>query len=837
MLDDSAYFGFKQYDNSIHEPHDGALHCLVVAILMFTASTGCVLGVLSEFDIVVNYALIIPVLLLSSLYLSFIHLSHVLYVVGYFAFLIVFSYGLTSSRIYANSGFQALLNIINKTYSDHYLLPAVRQYDEIVGNRYLTITTVAVFIGVFLVLLLNVGIFNDMFFFTTFNLTFWPLQLGIFIGRYPSYTSMALLFFSYFSIYFLRHSGHYHFVKPPSGKKPREYFFDYDDEKGRHMAFHKSSARSMAGMCLFSLVLSLIFSCFVSSAVATSEKEALINRSRLKAQMDENVKILTQNGIAGMFNRYQAKGGINGGRLGGVRSISPDYDTDLTVTFVPYTFETLYLRGYVGQQYAFDRWNQPGPATGYALNMPGADGPASRDKTAQKRLLMPAAVHTALMDAGVVPKNTARMTVTNVDAATSYVYAPYFLSSVPENTLVDPYSVLEGYSALESERTFEYTPYSSSLSTTLYSDPDMIKGLLSQDELKEALEYDKEITDNYLQIPPSVYVDLLSYHDKIGTSETVMGQVALIYDYFLKNYRYDFAPGATPYNRDFVTYFLDDQKRGYCAHFASAGTLLLRSYGIPARYVEGYVITAGSLTETAKRVDTDISYYYTGDNPLGESAAVNVEISDGNAHAWTEIYIPSFGWYPVDFTVPATEDSVPSYTDFLSSLSRLFGAPGASSAVDQDSDVNVITDHVRLKLFDLNETPLFAVFILILLILMLIPLLRKLIFALAGFIKRRKCSLAGDHAPEVRYCYLKAASRLARRYKTDKPTLVDDTFRLINRHISTGRGTAGAAEKILKDAGMTLDEIRLLTHSCFYSGKKISRSDSNLLKRFFNKLK
>ena len=124
----------------------------------------------------------------------------------------------------------------------------------------------------------------------------------------------------------------------------------------------------------------------------------------------------------------------------------------------------------------------------------------------------------------------------------------------------------------------------------------------------------------------------------------------MIYDFFLDNYVYDMAPGATPMGSDFVTYFLSDQKRGYCAHFASAGVMLLRSYGIPARYAEGYVITTEGVTETASGTDEDASYYYTGDNPLGRSSVITTEISDGNAHAWAEVFVSGYGWIPVEVT-------------------------------------------------------------------------------------------------------------------------------------------------------------------------------------------
>ena len=37
-----------------------------------------------------------------------------------------------------------------------------------------------------------------------------------------------------------------------------------------------------------------------------------------------------------------------------------------------------------------------------------------------------------------------------------------------------------------------------------------------------------------------------------------------------------------------MAYFLFDEKRGYCEHFASAMAVMARSAGIPARVVTGY---------------------------------------------------------------------------------------------------------------------------------------------------------------------------------------------------------------------------------------------------------
>ena len=74
---------------------------------------------------------------------------------------------------------------------------------------------------------------------------------------------------------------------------------------------------------------------------------------------------------------------------------------------------------------------------------------------------------------------------------------------------------------------------------------------------------------------------------------------------------------------DFVEHFLTE-RRGYCMHFASAGALMLRLLGIPARYVTGYSVD------------------------IPESGTLDV--SDAAAHAWVEIYLAEYGWYPVEMT-------------------------------------------------------------------------------------------------------------------------------------------------------------------------------------------
>ncbi len=88
---------------------------------------------------------------------------------------------------------------------------------------------------------------------------------------------------------------------------------------------------------------------------------------------------------------------------------------------------------------------------------------------------------------------------------------------------------------------------------------------------------------------------------------------------------YDLSPGETPRDQDFALYFLTVSQRGYCVHYASALTALLQARGVPARFVVGYALTVGE-------------------------ANTWVEVTDKNAHAWTEVYVDGWGWVPVEAT-------------------------------------------------------------------------------------------------------------------------------------------------------------------------------------------
>jgi transglutaminase-like putative cysteine protease len=80
--------------------------------------------------------------------------------------------------------------------------------------------------------------------------------------------------------------------------------------------------------------------------------------------------------------------------------------------------------------------------------------------------------------------------------------------------------------------------------------------------------------------------------------------------------------------------FLFETRRGFCEHYASAFTLVMRAAGVPARVVTGY---------------------QGGDqNPLGGYLIVR----QSDAHAWSEIWIEGQGWVRVDPTAAVAPERI-----------------------------------------------------------------------------------------------------------------------------------------------------------------------------------
>lgn len=151
-------------------------------------------------------------------------------------------------------------------------------------------------------------------------------------------------------------------------------------------------------------------------------------------------------------------------------------------------------------------------------------------------------------------------------------------------------------------------------------------------------EYETFVNKTYTQISEEEKKTLLDaledeWLEYDGDLNNLRHNILLVKEYLHNETVYSLAPGKVPKGKDFVNYFLFENKKGYCSHYASAATLFFRSMGIPARYVEGYL---------AKSANFQYATKYSG--------KMTVDLTDQNAHAWVEVYISGYGWVPVEVT-------------------------------------------------------------------------------------------------------------------------------------------------------------------------------------------
>ncbi|MBD5508422.1 MAG: transglutaminase domain-containing protein [Lachnospiraceae bacterium] len=185
--------------------------------------------------------------------------------------------------------------------------------------------------------------------------------------------------------------------------------------------------------------------------------------------------------------------------------------------------------------------------------------------------------------------------------------------------------------------------------------------------------------------------------DEMSTAQIVSGLTR----YYQDNIPYTLRPGLTPYNKDFVNYFLEENRRGYCAHFASAATLIFRYLGIPARYVEGYAIDPTDIFAEGTRLEeARYEEYYEGYSPLGVEAVVSVDATDANAHAWVEIYDEALGWQVVEVTPTSDEEEEAGESLWQRLLDFLGGNQDEASeeASDEDGQTGIALDEEMRQL-------------------------------------------------------------------------------------------------------------------------------------------
>ncbi|MCM1498425.1 MAG: transglutaminase-like domain-containing protein [Clostridium sp.] len=642
----------------LHQPimNNGNIvfNCFMRSLIVFLLVFGSVGGFLSAFNISYNYLLVIFFYLILSMYFSFLYASRkfVYRDLGYILFFFIFVAAIFYLRIYANSGFYVIINYVLQAAQTFFNLAGVREYDIQIDNDYLTVAVVAIFVGMVIIIILNIWLYSTMSLGWAVFLTFPLLCVPIYMKLIPDIIYILFLGAGYMAVMIFKANGHYlafAWDTPFHVKGRKKDRVTYTQDGG---VFRQILLRVLVlGFCLVILV---------SSIFPANRFEGAFKSDQLREKTSDSIGNFILLGFSGLFNHYASTGGMSGGRLGGISNIRPDYLPDLLVSFTPYSNEAVYLKGYTGGLYGKDtngnRWESV-----YGNSYGGIE--QSDIETFQEESLKTEA-ETLKEELRNREQYSASgvMKIKNVGADPAYLYYPYY-TIFEDYTIYNNHSMMRTIQGLGMQEETEYCYY-----------PKQVWEPGLGEKRPEQMNVG-QINPVFLDVPEENQSVIAEVCEKIGLNKEMTENeiIQAVQEYFADNIPYTLKPGATPDGKDFVNYFLTENKKGFCAHFASAATLIFREMGIPARYVEGYAFSLEAVLASDENLTENYDDYFYGYSMLGRSTVMDVEVTDAMAHAWVEVYIDGFGWKVAEVTPGSNETA--DEEDFWSAFTSALNAP------------------------------------------------------------------------------------------------------------------------------------------------------------------
>ena len=310
---------------------------------------------------------------------------------------------------------------------------------------------------------------------------------------------------------------------------------------------------------------------------------------------EESIKVRIQNislirELSTYLPQWQgdwARGGIGNGEISNAEMIINTNEEALEVTLYSQPVDTIYLKCYTGSIYTGSEWK------------PVADPIQEQVAAAYYQLFQGAA--------SIVGGNETTVLEIEVKGAPEeYRYQPYF-SKLQKHV----------------PKKYRYQYYYQAEVDTWYENNVLFRG----DELFST--YQNFVEGNYLKYPKE-RLARLEEQCRQKPLEDLNEIKAYIVTMLDESAAYNLQVGAFPSDCENAEYFLYEKKEGYCVHFATVATLMFRMYGIPARYVTGYIVPADDFQNREN--------YFTA------------RVTGARAHAWTEIYVDGKGWEPVEVT-------------------------------------------------------------------------------------------------------------------------------------------------------------------------------------------
>ncbi|MBQ8965255.1 transglutaminase-like domain-containing protein [Ruminococcus sp.] len=486
-----------------------------------------------------------------------------------------------------------------------------------------------------------------------FVFTFPVVELGLYLGfDVPTYAALMIIvsWVTLLSLNIINHTTNKAGRKNTFAvhERSKTFFFTSSEAKAE---FYSVYIRFVALVTAAVFLLIVVFSKVSGFYRPDSFEELRYNLHHAVERFDlthADDFLIDVNGGSNLFG-VTTVGGTNGGVLGTTNGISFNGSKALILNTEKFNY-SMYLRGYIAGSYEDNKWQ---PTEGDRVSGEVSDEMAVSGLWIQDQdfLLIngnetETVSHNAVMD------------ITVKGACSKFVYAPY--ASFYSNT------------AFELGEEADMTPYNDSYVRISQSKKNYSFFYKSFDHTSWT-ERSKQLRNAGLTVDPVYRPTLEMYQDYVYDTYTEAVDIESLnkaYDYISKHYldgspenytyeqiysaiksyftdmkfTYNTNPGKTPEGRDFIEYFLTEQKKGYCTYFATVGTQLLRKFGFPARYVEGYMVLPGQLNNSPEK-----------------NGVYEVTVKDKCAHAWAEVYIDNVGWMPAEFT-PGYDRDNPNLT-------------------------------------------------------------------------------------------------------------------------------------------------------------------------------
>lgn len=324
-----------------------------------------------------------------------------------------------------------------------------------------------------------------------------------------------------------------------------------------------------------------------------------------------------------------------------LRACEMEDGTKVTLRIQTDHIKNMYFQGFTGAVYRNGQWKSlknniyAGERRGFLrwMNEQGVD------PNAQYVAYQQAGDHLVANDPDETEIEKNVVSVRNEGASRKYVYTPYSAEKPNGDKIVSRQD--SGYISKKffGSRSYEFAEYSRNMPGELQRLDSWVYAPVT-DEQRRYLEaesvYRDFVYEHYLDISSEMNARMNElFHsdgEESAQNESIYEVTQRIRTKLKRSTRYHPTPQKNFAGEDPLLRFLKGKQSGNSAFYASAGVLAFRSFGIPARYAEGYYLDGNQ------------------DEELNFDATNGITLTARNTHAWVEVYADGMGWLPVDVT-------------------------------------------------------------------------------------------------------------------------------------------------------------------------------------------